>query len=111
MTFLALTQGTADWLQGKPGLMDGLFLMLRDEGPAYRALDSADFVEGPVRAALSPKREVLALWNSDYLAGTGLEPWGFILLDKEGGLFAEPDIGREVLERCVYVLNQRLQGL
>lgn len=111
MTFLAITQGTADWLLGKPGLMDGLFSILREEAPAFRELQQGDFAEGPVRAALSDKREVLALWNSDYLAGTGQEPWGFILLNKEGGLLAEPDIGQEVLERCIYVINQRLQGL
>src|SRR5438445_6789845 len=105
MTFLAITQGTADWLQGKPGLRDGVFQMLLAEAPLFRTLESGDFVEGPVRAALSSKREVLAFWNSDYLAGTGQEPWGFVLIDKDDGLLAEPDIGQEVLERCIYVLN------
>src|ERR1700737_372384 len=106
MTYLALTQGTADWLQLKSGVMDAIYEFLTKESPSFRSLQSGDFAEGPFRMAISPKKNVLAIWNTDYLAGTGGEAWGFINLDKDGGVFEQPDIGREVLERCIYVINQ-----
>ena len=111
MTYLALTQGTADWLQGKAGLIDAIRSMLSKGGTAFRALEESEFAEGPIRMAASKRREVIAIWNTDYLAGTGEEAWGFILLDSDGGLLGEPDISQEVLERCIYVINQRLQKL
>lgn len=111
MTYLALTQGTADWLQGKAGLIDALRNALSRGGAAFRALENSEFAEGPVRIAASKNLEIIALWNTDYLAGTGEEAWGFVLLDSEGGLLGNLEIGQEVLERCVYVINQRLQKL
>lgn len=111
MTYLAITQGTADWLNGKVGLIEAIRALLFRGGAAFRPLEEAEFAEGPVRIAISKKRELIALWNTDYLAGTGEETWGFILLDSDGGLLGEPDISQEVLERCIYVINQRLQKL
>lgn len=111
MTFLALTLGMAEWLQGKVGAISALRSTLLRGGAAFRVLEERQFAEGPVRMAASKEREVIAIWNTDYLAGTGNEAWGFILLDSRGGLLGEPDISQEVLERCVYVINQRLQKL
>ena len=111
MTYLALTQGTAEWLQGKVGLIDAVRSMLFRGGAAFRVLEKSEFAEGPVRIAASKKLEVIAIWNTDYLAGTGEEAWGFILLDSEGGLLGLPDISQEVLERSIYVINQRMQKL
>ena len=111
MTYLALTQGTADWLQEKKGLVDAIRALIFKGGAAFRPLEESEFAEGPIRIAVSKKREVIAIWNTDYLAGTGEEAWGFILLDSEGGILGEPDISQEVLERCIYVINQRLQKL
>ena len=54
---------------------------------------------------------VLAIWNVDYLTGTDEESWGFVKLSGEMGVLARPDIFPEVLERCLYVINQRLQSL
>lgn len=111
MTYLALTQGTAEWLHGKTGLIDAIRTSLFKGGAAFRPLEESEFAEGPVRMAASKEREVIAIWNTDYLTGTGEEAWGFILLDSEGGLLGKQDISQEVLERCIYVISQRLQKL
>ena len=111
MTYLAITQGTADWLQGKLGLVDAVHDVVVTKGSELRLLETTEFAEGPVRVAASPGREVIAIWNTDYLAGSGEETWGFILIDSVGGILGVPDISREVFERCLYIINQRLQKL
>jgi superfamily I DNA/RNA helicase len=55
--------------------------------------------------------QLLAIWNRDYLSGTGGEPWGVFKLDGAFALKGEPAISQQVFERIVYVMNQRLQGL
>ncbi len=109
--FLALTQGTAEWLIGKTGLIDAIFDHLVAPADAFSDLKEYEFVEGPIRIAVTPDNELGAVWNIDYMTGTGEEIWGFIKIDSDMGLRAEADIGHEVLERCLYVINQRLQGL
>jgi hypothetical protein len=47
----------------------------------------------------------------DYLTGTGSEEWGFIKRTPPVGLLDHLEISREVFEREIYVINQRLQGL
>lgn len=111
MTYLALTQATAEWLQGKTGLLDELHHSLVNDLNDLRALTTIEFVEGPIRVSASKNGDVVAIWNSDYLTGTGEESWGLIRIDGEISLQKSPDISREVLERCIYVINQRLQGL
>lgn len=111
MTYLALTQPTASWILGKAGLIDAFhqsFVAIAN-GPPLRS--NEEFVEGPFRIAKAGNGLLSALWNVDYLSGTGDEPWGFIRLDGENGLSQYPDISREVFERCIYVISQRLQGL
>src|SRR5689334_6476837 len=108
MAYLAITQGTADWLQAKASILDGITEMLLTGAAQLRELEETEFAEGPIRLAASKRRDVIAFWNTDYLVGTGEEAWGFILLDSDGGLLGAPEIIREVLERCTYVINQRL---
>lgn len=109
--YLAITQGTAEWLQSKPGVVEGLTEVLLTNATQFRELEETEFAEGPIRIAATPKREVIALWNTDYLTGTGEESWGFMLIDSDRGLLGEPEILREVVERSIYVINQRLQHL
>jgi superfamily I DNA/RNA helicase len=109
VTFLAVTQQTADWLLGKPGVLDELNASLF-ESHQLEVLRREELVEGPVRISGSENESLLCVWNADYLSGTGEENWGFIRLDGDLGLKHRSDIAREVLERCLYVINQRLQG-
>ena len=111
MTYLALSQGTCDWLLGKPTLIEAVKNSAVATEGGMRALGANEFAEGPVRIVFSADNDVVAMWNSDYLSGTGEESWGFIKLDSDLGLGAHPEISSEVFEREVYLINQRLQGL
>src|SRR5947209_20439039 len=111
MTVLAITQLTADWLLGRTGLLDSLHSLLMEPPDDLDQLRAKELVEGPFRMSQSPDGKVLAVWNVDYLSGTGDEAWGFIELTPPLGLRVEPFISREVLERALYVINQRLQRL
>jgi hypothetical protein len=110
MKYLAIPQPTADWLLGRTDLLENLnnslgqLLDLPDLGAALVAA-------GSLRACASPDGIVLALWNADYLSGTGDETWGFIRLRSPLSLFDEKGIRSEVFEQCVYIINQRLQLL
>lgn len=107
--YLAVTQPTANWLLAHGALQDiGRHLLEIAELPQLR---TTAVVAGPLRFAGSPSGTVLCLWNINYLMGTGIEPWGFIKLVAPMGLDDAPSILPEVLDRSVYVLNQRLQGL
>lgn len=109
--FLAITQATAEWVLSKPALLDALHILLQEHDDELATLVAAEIVEGPIRLSTSADGVVTAVWNIDYLSGTGEEPWGFVSLVAPHGLRSTPSIGREVLERCLYVINQRLQGL
>jgi len=65
---------------------------------------------GALRAASYQKR-ILCIWNTDYASSSGAEDWGFVMLDGSYGLFSNESIFAEVLERCLFIINQRLQGL
>lgn len=108
MIHLALTQPTASWILGKAGMIDALHdaLVTCADSPLQ---PGEDFVEGPFRIATSASG-IVAMWNIDYLSGTGDEPWGFIRLHGSNGLSKRLDLSREVFERCIYVISQRLQG-
>jgi hypothetical protein len=109
--YLAITQATAEWILSKPALLDALHALLQQHDDKLLTLVAAELVEGPIRLSTSSDGIVTAIWNIDYLSGTGEEPWGFLALRAPYGLRSEPAIGREVLERSLYVINQRLQGL
>lgn len=111
MTYLAINQGTCDWLLGKPNLIEEIKNAALSPSDGMLELGESEFAEGPVRIASAPSTGLVAIWNSDYLSGTGEEAWGFIKLDSELGLSAHLEISAEVFERELYLINQRLQGL
>ncbi|MCA8294034.1 hypothetical protein LGN19_09535 [Burkholderia sp. AU30198] len=109
MKYFAITQPTADWLLSKPTVVDELVRFSLNPSSSDNLIGK-EFSQGPARLAGTTNGEVLAFWNIDYLSGTGAEAWGFIRLDSAAGLANRPEISREVFERCLYVLNQRLRG-
>lgn len=111
MKYLALSQPVSEWLLPKVGLTSVLYESLKELGEDGGTLKNVDFVQDAIRIAYDVNSAVCAIWHSDYVSGTGGEDWGFIRWAGESSLTAEDSIAREVLERCLYVINQRLQGL
>jgi superfamily I DNA/RNA helicase len=111
MTFIAVTQGTAEWLLGKSDVLNAAHDALVTDPQNVKRLSLVEFAEGPFRMSASKDGRVLAVWNSDYLTGTDDESWGFLQLDGMMGLGADATISHEVLERELYIVLQRLQGL
>lgn len=110
MQYLGITQATAQWLLSHSSLIDAVERSL-DLTEQIKALRITEVVEGPLRISGSSDGRLVALWNADYLTGTGAEDWGFILLRNHFGLLGESSIRREVFERCLHVIDQRLRGL
>ncbi|HEY2827340.1 MAG TPA: hypothetical protein VGJ04_07040, partial [Pirellulales bacterium] len=110
MKYLAFNKDTATWLiddsKNREAFEDDLELVL-----TLPQLRAGVLSVGPLRIAASSTERVVAIWNTDYLSGTGDENWGFIRVDPEPGLMSEEEIFREVFERCLYVISQRLLGL
>src|SRR4051812_47280816 len=111
MNYLGITQATASWVLGKPGMLDAIHDLLIKEPDAGQLLANEEFVEGSLRFSVNAQTQLLCFWNSEYLTGAGDDRWGFVTLGRDGGLAARPQISREVLERCLYIISQRLQGL
>jgi superfamily I DNA/RNA helicase len=111
MKYLAITQATAEWLMGKAGLLDAVHSEIVSSEANQLVLENHELAEGPFRASAKKDPNLIAIWNSDYLAGTGDELWGFVKIDAPLGLQTEPAISREVFERTLIIINQRLQGL
>jgi len=111
MSYIAITQGTADWLLGKAGLIDVLGDILMRSEDELKALRTEEVIEGAFRLSASADGKILAVWNIDYLSGTGEEAWGFIKREGEIGLLHYPQVGREALVRFLHVINLRIQGL
>ncbi|MDC0679708.1 UvrD-helicase domain-containing protein [Sorangium atrum] len=110
MDYLAIPQTTASWFTGKSALIGALAVDL-DKLVRDSALRTGVIAVGPIRAAGTPDGVVLALWNVDYLSGTGAESWGLVRLTSEYGLMDKPEMIREVLARELQVIDRRLQGL
>lgn len=110
-SYIAVTQGTAGWLLGKSTLLNELHDILAQPDEKLKVLTIGELSEGAFRLNASDDATVFAVWNIDYLTGSGEEAWGLIKRDGALGLLNERSISREVLERCLYVINQRLQGL
>lgn len=108
MTYIAIHQATAEWILSHPDLLCALY---DDVFSGVRGLFGCDLHIGQFRAAGSDDGAMVAIWNRDYISGTGEEAWGFIKLDGELGLFGAGPLGRQVFERAIFVANQRLQGL
>ncbi len=109
MQFIALTQDTCAWLLGHSGVMDALQRVLLEED--LGGLKATEFSSGPLRMSGSSDERLLVIWNREYVSGTGSEAWGIFKLSDPCGLQSQPAISRQVLERILYVLNQRLQSL
>lgn len=108
--YFCVPRATANWLLSKPGLLDLILDAVSDE-QIRQKLAAVEFAEGPIRLLASTDASLVTFWHADYLSGTGDEDVGFIRLTGSLGLFTRPDVGREVFERCLYVINQRLEGL
>lgn len=110
--YLAITQSTCEWLLARSGLLDALHdeLVLRPS-QSFGLMAGREFAVESVRVAGTADRTILAVWNNDYTTGTGDEAWGFIRVAGPMSLEKYSSISREVLERGIYVINQRLQGL
>jgi hypothetical protein len=111
MTFFAITKGSAEWLLGKSGVMQELSQVLQEPQSVINCNSSTYFSEGPFRLAAITDPSIIVFWNIDYLTGKGQESWGMIRLSGPCGLNSFPDISREVFERSLYVVSQRLNGL
>lgn len=109
-TYFCVPRATADWLLSKPAVLDLVLEAIADDD-TRRQLAAVEFAQGPIRLLASVDTTLVILWHVDYLSGTGDEDIGFIQLTEEFGLLCRPDICREVFERQLYVINQRLEGL
>lgn len=109
MRHLAMPQPTAAWLLAHSNVLAALHIALATED--LSPFKSAEFAAGPLRMAGSSDGRVLAVWNKEYLSGTGEESWAFLRLEEPLGLLSDPEISQQVLERMIYVANERLQGL
>ena len=107
--YLALTQQTCSWLLSHSTTLS----VLHDSivGDDLRSLAKAEFAAGPLRMAGTADENLVAVWNREYLTGTGFESWGIIKIGGEFGLLANSGISQPVFERTIYVFSQRLQGL
>jgi len=110
VSYIAITQQTANWLLNNKDLISIIYDFLNSNDNA-EALKETAFAEGPLRISGDVNGKVYAVWNVDYLSGTGEESWGFIKKDDPFGVMGSNSIGLEMFERCHYVINQRLQGL
>ena len=109
--YLALTQGMAEWLLPKIGVIEKIHNVLLEIARNPKALAGAIFLEGPFRLAANSEGTLLSLWHSDYLSGTGEESLALIKLSGDTSIFSELEISKESFERSIYLANQRLQGL
>ncbi|MBA1259249.1 UvrD-helicase domain-containing protein [Pseudomonas oryzihabitans] len=109
--YLALTQGMAEWLLPKIGVIERIHSTLSQIVCTPKILAGSIFIEGPFRFASNSEGTLLCLWHADYLSGTGDESLALIKLSGNTALFSEPGISKESLERSIYLANQRLQGL
>lgn len=110
MKYLAITQETANWLFNFPPILSAVHHSLAGSNE-HIALKTGEVAIGPLRIAGTPDGRVIAIWNVDYLSGTGEEDWGFVKMDDPMGLTQFPKVSREVLERSLYVIDHRLRGL
>lgn len=109
MKFFGITQKTADWLIRTPKCLSAFAKELANIN-SIDSLHEGIIVIGTLHIC-SYQNKLIIAWNSDYLSSTGVEDWGFFLLDGEDGIFSHPEIIEEVFERTIFLINQRLQGL
>lgn len=111
MKYLAIAQPLADWLLPKVGIAGLMYDSIKELGDDGGPLRDHDFVQDGLRISYDNASGVCAMWHADYVSGTGSENWGFINWNGHYAITGFDAIGKEVFERCLYVFNQRLQGL
>lgn len=109
MRYLAISESVASWMLGKPQIIDAVYNLIVLEDAAI-ALGNEEFVDASLHISM-PDIGLVAIWNADYLSGTGDESWGFVRLDGELGITGVPSISRVAFERVLYLISQRLQML
>lgn len=110
MAYLAITKDAADFFTSHADARRALaraLVELLHNGRLRSCMGKAR----ELRVAQSPDGHVLAIWHPDYLNGIGNEDWGFVTLSGTAGLLDEPEIIEGTLERALYIVDQRLQGL
>jgi len=108
MRYLAITQKTADWLLKNKDILKAVTNELQSLS-AMEVLKEGAIVIGAFYAC--KRNNVLAIWNSDYLSSSGVEDWGFFILDGDAGLLSTDTIIEVVFERELLLTSLRLQGL
>lgn len=112
MAVLGLTNAVATWLRAKTGAIERFAAFIETSLKSGQLLSGEQEVSlGPLRLSRSSDGENFYLWNSDYLSGTGEESWGFIDISATTGIFGQGELAQLVLERCIHIIDQRLQGL
>lgn len=107
--YLAITEPTATWLSERPLIRDEICKILTTE--ARDQFLEGDFFEGPIRIAYDSETKLLALWNTEYLSGTGDEPWGFVRVAGPSSLSSIPSIATSAFKREIRAISLRLRGL
>lgn len=112
MAILGLTNAVATWLRAKTGAIERLSTFIETSLTDGNGLLSGQEISlGPLRFSRSVDGENFYLWNTDYLSGTGEESWGFVDIGTTSGIFGQGGLAQLVLERCIHIIDQRLQGL
>ncbi|MER8515667.1 AAA family ATPase [Mesorhizobium sp. M1060] len=109
MEYVGLTRETCSWLLTHPTALSSLSTVLLKND--LTGLSKADFNAGPLRLSASEDHRILAVWNADYLSNTGGESWGIFRLNGPMSIARHEQIAPQVIERFIYVISQRLQGL
>lgn len=107
--YLAITQGMAEWLLPKTSLINSLCESFVKTDTQHQK--SFTISEGPIKISFSSKDEMISMWHEDYLIGNGDESVGLIKIHGDLSLQNYQSFSRESLERAIYIINQRLQGL
>ncbi|VXD08864.1 DNA helicase [Enterobacterales bacterium 8AC] len=109
--YLAMTQGMAEWLLPKIGVIEKLQNVILGLLNKPDFLAGKIFVEGPFRLSGSQEGDLICIWHADYLLGTGQESLALMKISGEYSITSIPKITQESFERSIYLANQRLQGL
>lgn len=109
MNYIGLTQETCSWLLTHHAALNALTDTLVNGD--LSGLSKADLAVGPLRLSGTDDNRILAIWNADYLSNSGSESWGIFRLKGPLSIESQPTISSQVIERFIYVISQRLQGL
>lgn len=109
--YFSVTQGMAEWLLPKVSVVEEMANCISYFKNNYEQFKGKVIVEGPIKIAFSSDSQLVCMWHQDYISGTGEESLGFIKIDGDLSLTSQQNFIQESLERSLYLINQRLQGL